>query len=70
VPGLFARIRVPLSEEYRATLIEERAIGTDQGQKYVLTLTSANTVEYRPVVLGPTANGFGSSAPGSSPANR
>jgi membrane fusion protein, multidrug efflux system len=57
VPGLFARIRVPLSEEYRATLIEERAIGTDQGQKYVLTLTPANTVEYRPVVLGPTANG-------------
>jgi membrane fusion protein, multidrug efflux system len=57
VPGMFARIRVPLSEEYPATLIEERAIGTDQGQKYVLTLTETNTVEYRPVALGPVANG-------------
>ena len=58
VPGLFARIRVPLSEEYAATLIEERAIGTDQGQKYVLTLTSTNTVAYRPVTLGPAVNGL------------
>jgi RND family efflux transporter MFP subunit len=58
VPGLFARIRVPLSAEYLATLIEERAIGTDQGQKYVLTLTSTNTVEYRPVMLGPLVNGL------------
>jgi RND family efflux transporter MFP subunit len=58
VPGLFARIRVPLSAEYPATLIEERAIGTDQGQKYVLTLTTTNTVEYRPVLLGPVVNGL------------
>jgi membrane fusion protein, multidrug efflux system len=58
VPGLFARIRVPLSERYPATLIEERAIGTDQGQKYVLALTSTNTVEYRAVGLGPRANGM------------
>jgi membrane fusion protein, multidrug efflux system len=58
VPGLFARIRVPLSEEYVATLIEEQAIGTDQGQKYVLTLTPTNTVEYRSVKLGPAVNGL------------
>ena len=30
VPGLLARIRVPLNEEYAATLIEERAIVTDR----------------------------------------
>jgi multidrug efflux system membrane fusion protein len=58
VPGLFARIRVPLSAEYPATLIEERAIGTDQGQKYVLTLTTTNTVEYRAILLGPVVNGL------------
>jgi multidrug efflux system membrane fusion protein len=57
VPGLFARIRVPLSERYAALLVEERSIGTDQGQKYVLTLSSTNTVEYRPVQLGPVAHG-------------
>jgi RND family efflux transporter MFP subunit len=53
VPGLFARIRIPLSERYVATLVEERAIGTDQGNKYVLALTSTNTVEYRAIELGP-----------------
>jgi RND family efflux transporter MFP subunit len=57
VPGLFARIRVPLSERYTALLVDERAIGTDQGQKFVLTLSSTNTAEYRPVKLGPTVNG-------------
>jgi len=57
VPGLFARIRVPLSERYPALLVEERAIGTDQAQKFVLALTETNTVAYRPVKLGPAING-------------
>lgn len=57
VPGLFARIRVPLSERYEALLIEEKAIGTDQGQKFVLTLSSTNTVQYRSVKLGPVIDG-------------
>src|SRR6266540_3392375 len=42
VPGLFARIRVPLSERHPVLLVDERAIGTDQAQKFVLTLTSTN----------------------------
>src|SRR5437867_8552432 len=57
VPGLFARIRVPLSERHPLFLFADRAIGTDQAQKFVLTLTSTNTVEYRPVKLGPLLNG-------------
>jgi RND family efflux transporter MFP subunit len=57
VPGLFARIRVPLSERHPALLVEERAIGTDQAQKFVLGLSSSNTVEYRPVTLGPLLSG-------------
>ncbi|EEF58871.1 efflux transporter, RND family, MFP subunit [Pedosphaera parvula Ellin514] len=57
MPGLFARIRVPLSERYSAPLIEERSIGTDQGQKFVLSLTSSNTVAYRAVKLGPLVDG-------------
>lgn len=57
VPGLFARIRVPLSERYRALLVDERAIGTDQAQKFVLTVTETNTVAYRPVKLGPVSDG-------------
>jgi RND family efflux transporter MFP subunit len=57
VPGLFARIRVPLSDRHAALLVEERAIGTDQAQKFVLTLTPTNTVAYRPVQLGPVIEG-------------
>jgi len=57
VPGLFARIRVPLTERHPAFLVEERAIGTDQGQKFVLALSATNTVEYRPVKLGPAVQG-------------
>lgn len=53
VPGLFARIRVPLSQRHPALLVEERAIGTDQAEKFVLTLTRSNTVAYRHVELGP-----------------
>ena len=57
VPGLFARIRVPLSDRHSALLVEERAIGTDQAQKFVLTLTPTNTVAYRQVELGPAVGG-------------
>ncbi len=57
MPGLFARIRVPLSERHPALLVEERAIGTDQGQKFVLTVTPTNTVDYRSVKLGPLMDG-------------
>src|SRR5438477_8814210 len=57
VPGLFARIRLPLSERHPALLVDERAIGTDQAQKFVLTLTSTNTVAYRSVKLGPVIDG-------------
>src|SRR5690242_2381565 len=57
LPGLFARIRVPLSERHEALLVDERAIGTDQSQKFVLTLTPTNIVAYRTVTLGPTIDG-------------
>ena len=57
VPGLFARIRIPLSEKHPAMLVDDRAIGTDQANKFVLTLTQTNTVAYRPVTLGPLVDG-------------
>ena len=57
VPGLFARIRIPASRRHPALLLEETAVGTDQAQKFVLTVTESNTVAYRPVTLGPVVNG-------------
>jgi RND family efflux transporter MFP subunit len=57
VPGLFARIRIPLSELHSVLLVDERAIGTDQANKFVLTLTPTNTVQYQAVELGPLVDG-------------
>jgi RND family efflux transporter MFP subunit len=57
LPGLFARVRVPVSAPQRALLISERAIGTDQSQKFVLALESNNTVAYRTVKLGGAIDG-------------
>jgi RND family efflux transporter MFP subunit len=57
LPGLFAHLRVPGGARTPALLIEETAIGTDQAQKFVLTLTSSNTAAYRPVQLGPVYQG-------------
>jgi len=57
VPGLFARIRIPLSERHSALLVDERSIGTDQANKFVLTLTPTNTVQYQAVELGPLVDG-------------
>jgi RND family efflux transporter MFP subunit len=57
-PGLFARVRLLGSGDYRATLVEDRAIGTDQSNKYVLVVGSDNKAEYRKVTLGRLIDGL------------
>jgi RND family efflux transporter MFP subunit len=57
-PGLFARVRLLGSDRHLATLVQDRAIGTDQDRKFVLVLKSDNTVEYRPVVTGRVVDGL------------
>jgi membrane fusion protein, multidrug efflux system len=51
-PGLFARVRIPVSPPHPALLIFESAVGTDQGQKYVLIVDQADVAQYRKVTLG------------------
>jgi RND family efflux transporter MFP subunit len=58
VPGLFARLKLIGNEHYRAVLINDSAIGTDQTLRYVLLLGPDNKVEYRPVDLGPLIDGL------------
>lgn len=57
LPGLFTRVRIPVSAPQRAVLISDRAIGTDQSQKFVLALAENNTVQYRTVKLGGAIDG-------------
>lgn len=57
IPGLFARVRIPVSAPTSALLISERAIGTDQSQKFVFAVGADNTVTYRTVKLGSVIEG-------------
>lgn len=57
-PGAFARVRVPASGKYRALLIKDAAIGTDQEKKYVLAVNDQDVLDYRPVKLGPVVDGL------------
>jgi membrane fusion protein, multidrug efflux system len=57
-PGLFARIKLVGAQAHDTILIDERAVGTDLGKKFVLALKQNNTVEYRPVTLGANIDGL------------
>lgn len=54
MPGLYARIRLAGTPTYDGILIDEKAVGTDLNNKFVLVVGAGNTVEYRPVTLGET----------------
>ena len=51
-PGLFARIRVPGRVEPDAVLVDENAIGTDLGGKFVLVVGDGDIVELRHIEVG------------------
>src|SRR3984893_18343785 len=57
-PGMFARVQLLGSSEYSAILIDDRAVNTDQNQKYVFVLGANNQVEYRRVKLGRVIDGL------------
>lgn len=57
-PGLFARLKLIGSGKFTAVLINDRAVGTDQSQKFVLVLGAENKVEYRPVKIGRLIEGL------------
>ena len=46
IPGLFARLRLPGSGEYRAILVPDEAIGSDQSQKFVFVVDGESKAEY------------------------
>ncbi|MEO5716132.1 MAG: efflux RND transporter periplasmic adaptor subunit [Luteolibacter sp.] len=57
IPGLSARVRLPVSAPEPALFVNERSIGTNQNQKFVFTVAQDNTVAYRTVKLGPVMDG-------------
>jgi multidrug efflux system membrane fusion protein len=58
IPGAFGRIRVASTPLHSALLVTDRAIGTDQGTKYVLVVGNENIVSVKSVQLGPIVDGL------------
>ncbi|MGO8751669.1 MAG: efflux RND transporter periplasmic adaptor subunit [Thermoguttaceae bacterium] len=52
LPGLFARVRVPIGVAHPALLISDRAIDTDLGRKIVYVVNDKNEVVARPIRRG------------------
>jgi RND family efflux transporter MFP subunit len=66
-PGNFIRVRIPASPQYHALLVAERAIGSDQDEKFIYVVDSANIARLRHITLGPLANGLRVAKSGLSP---
>jgi RND family efflux transporter MFP subunit len=58
IPGLFARLRLPGSGQYRAILLPDEAIGSDQSQKFVYLVDEESKAQYRTVKIGPLVDGL------------
>jgi RND family efflux transporter MFP subunit len=58
LPGQFGRVRLIGSAPYEALLLPDTAIATDQSRKIVFVVKDDNTVEAKPVVLGPLDEGL------------
>jgi RND family efflux transporter MFP subunit len=57
LPGLYARVRVPL-EQKGAFLVPDAVIGHDQQGAYVLVVNDKNVVERKSVTTGPALDGL------------
>ena len=57
-PGLFARLKLVSPNQYRAALVDDRAIGTDLGRKFVFVVDEQNVVQYRAVEIGRLVEGL------------
>jgi len=58
LPGQFGRVRLIASAPYEALLVPDGAIATDQARKIVFVVKDDNTVEAKPVILGPLDEGL------------
>jgi multidrug efflux system membrane fusion protein len=57
-PGLFARMQLVSPKRLRAALVDDRAIGTDLGKRFVFVVDEHGVVQYRPVATGRLVDGL------------
>lgn len=58
IPGTFFTVRVHGSGKYEAVLIPDRALATDQAQRFVYVVAEGSVAQFRPVKLGPMIDGL------------
>jgi len=58
LPGQFGRVRLIGSSPYEALLVPDTAVATDQSRKIVFVVKDDDTVEAKPVTLGPLDEGL------------
>ena len=51
-PGMFVRIHLPMGQPHPALLLIDRAIGSDQGLKFVYVLDDRNKAQSRRITTG------------------
>ncbi|HET9618757.1 MAG TPA: efflux RND transporter periplasmic adaptor subunit [Pseudolabrys sp.] len=56
-PGMFARVRVPASPPYRALLVPDTALGTEQAKRFLLVVGADNMVTMKYVTVGDLVDG-------------
>jgi RND family efflux transporter MFP subunit len=56
--GMRARVRIPVSKPHKSLMVTERAVGTDQGLKFVYVVNDQNVAERRDVKLGRLSDGL------------
>lgn len=57
-PGLFARMKLVSPTRYSAALVDDRAIGTDLGKRFVFVVDEQGVVRYQPVETGRLVGGL------------
>jgi RND family efflux transporter MFP subunit len=57
-PGNFVRVRIASSPKYKALLVADRAIGSDQDQSFVYVVDSKNIARMHHITTGQLANGL------------
>jgi multidrug efflux system membrane fusion protein len=69
-PGLFARVQLQSAALQQATLIDDKAVLTDQDRKYVYIVGPGNTAQRKDIVLGGVVDGLRIIKSGLSPQDR
>lgn len=70
LPGMFGEASLVYGVHEDAVLIDDKALGTNQGQRYVLVVNESNMLEYRPVTVGAQYGELRAVASGLAPAER